>query len=480
MAVAAGEDFTIAVGKHGEVFSWGDGKYGRLGIGDQSSNDIPAPDPTRITSIGKPVRQVAAGTKHTGFVTDDGDLFMCGGNLYGELGLGAGASCKTPALVERVSFAGQPVAMVACGGASTAVVTEGGGLYTFGLNSSGQLGHEHATVIKTPTQVPALLHVKIAMAAVGRQHMVALSKHGRVYTWGSGKAGQLGIGEDRNVLQPRVKPHKIDSKLFSSVEHASKHRDRVVFVAAGDAHTVAVTAQRRLYTWGDGYYGATGQGSNRNTFVPTLVGGDAFEQQQVVSAACGRSHTLVVAENGSLWTAGYNILGGLGLGDDKNKFVFHMVSTSQRFLQNSIATEMYDQAFGGKRVVAAAGGSTHSMVVTEDGKLWGFGSSARFELGHGLRYYPSETMGPFFKIPLRITNKMFRGVRIGRFLSRLFATDDLALAFAMGLNGRLGAESAVSGLNDDVMRAIVDMSNAAKPWRASDAEGLRRLLGFGV
>ena len=137
MAAAAGGLHSAAVGEDGTLFVWGDGNYGQLGTGDTASRLAP----TRVAGLHAPVRQVAAGSKHTGIVTEAGDLLVCGWGEYGQLGLGGEEGLTIPTQVARAVFDNEAVLMVACGFSHTAVATEGGGVYTFGHGEYGQLGH---------------------------------------------------------------------------------------------------------------------------------------------------------------------------------------------------------------------------------------------------------------------------------------------------------------------------------------------------
>ena len=84
MAAAAGGCHGAAVGEDGALFVWGSGEDGQLGTGDTASRLAP----TRVAGLTAPVRQVAAGDKHTGIVTEAGDLLMFGLGVDGRLGLG--------------------------------------------------------------------------------------------------------------------------------------------------------------------------------------------------------------------------------------------------------------------------------------------------------------------------------------------------------------------------------------------------------
>lgn len=83
------------------------------------------------------IKNISAGSWHTGFVDDINRLFIVGRNDKGQLGLGSFSDEQTPYFVSRIP---DKVAEVACGDLHTIVVTTNGQIYTMGDNSSGQLG----------------------------------------------------------------------------------------------------------------------------------------------------------------------------------------------------------------------------------------------------------------------------------------------------------------------------------------------------
>jgi len=438
MAVAAGNDHTLIVGEDGSLFACGYNDFGQLGTGDTASRFAP----TRVVRLPAPVRQVATSLLHTGIVTDAGDLLMCGRGMFGRLGLGDENKRTTPTLVPRAVFDGEAVLMVACGMSHTAAVTEGGGVYTFGLGDYGQLGHGDWGNQLVPRRVPATGFrpngsaegpgERIAMVAVGGRHTVGLSEAGHVFTWGRGWHGQLGHGGQQNHWAPR----QVEAERFGG--------EKVVFVATGGDHTVAVTAGGRLYTWGDGDNGRLGHGDTFNRLVPTLVGEGAFGR--VVMAACGDDHTLVVTEDGALWACGRGLYGELGLNDRRNRLRFERVGAG---------------AFGMARVVTAAADRKHSVALTDDGALWTWGSGDLGQLGHG------DVENRF--VPMQVTTAPFDTMRVGQF----HLTEEHIRAFYMSQHRRLGANSVASNLKPELLDMIVRMST---PKLSNDA--ISRLLGF--
>jgi alpha-tubulin suppressor-like RCC1 family protein len=144
--------FLVADGK---VFTCGHGHGGRLGHGDEQSHVIPYQIKTlcSVKCVG-----VAAARDHTVFLSDGGEVFTCGLNDCCQLGHGStlSAAYKQSLFPRRVKFfKGQKVTQVAAGRYHTAVCTKTG-LFTWGQNE-GQLGYLKTDVTQsTPKQVTHL------------------------------------------------------------------------------------------------------------------------------------------------------------------------------------------------------------------------------------------------------------------------------------------------------------------------------------
>uniref|UniRef100_A0A8C2IJF5 Alsin Rho guanine nucleotide exchange factor ALS2 b n=1 Tax=Cyprinus carpio TaxID=7962 RepID=A0A8C2IJF5_CYPCA len=183
--------------------------------------------PERVL-LSRPVLQAALGARH-------GVLLVEGGQVYsfGELPWKQNqtSSVVTEPVLEAV-LSEQRVVFVAAGSAHSGVVTEDGGVHMWGENAHGQCGLSGLSVIPNPTPVGVLdsvatppQTVKILELACGDQHTLALSAKHEVWAWGSGC--QLGLNTS---TFPVWKPQK--------VEHlAGRH---VLQVACGAAHSLVL------------------------------------------------------------------------------------------------------------------------------------------------------------------------------------------------------------------------------------------------
>ncbi|PON67823.1 Regulator of chromosome condensation 1/beta-lactamase-inhibitor protein II [Parasponia andersonii] len=87
---------------------------------------------------------------------------------------------------------------------------------------------------------------------------------------------------------------------------------KVVAIAAGEAHTLALTGDGRIHSWGRGMFGRLGTGSEADELSPVEVKFDISQGSderriKLVGVAAGAYHSLALADDGSVWSWGYNI-----------------------------------------------------------------------------------------------------------------------------------------------------------------------------
>eukprot|EP00516_Mucochytrium_quahogii_P005984 CAMPEP_0203751482 /NCGR_PEP_ID=MMETSP0098-20131031/5546_1 /ASSEMBLY_ACC=CAM_ASM_000208 /TAXON_ID=96639 /ORGANISM=" , Strain NY0313808BC1" /LENGTH=413 /DNA_ID=CAMNT_0050641217 /DNA_START=227 /DNA_END=1465 /DNA_ORIENTATION=- len=223
-AVSCGRTFTAAVDTEGDLFTWGNGNQGALGVGELESR----PRPTKVNLGGAKAIDVSCGQESTLILADDGSVFSCGNTDYGKLGLGDTASVRvveTPRKIE--SLAGEKIKAISNGDYHATAITEDGRLFTWGRGQNGCLGHHDKVDLSIPTQVKALDGQKIEQVSAGGSHTAVITSDKQLYLFGSGRNGQLGTGDDMwSVAAYRTTPHQVHS--FS--------RQNVTQVAAGADH----------------------------------------------------------------------------------------------------------------------------------------------------------------------------------------------------------------------------------------------------
>ena len=218
--IACGSRHTAIITSTGAMYTWGDKENGVAGHGDTEGHQYTPKLLERLA--GKRIIQLSACGFHTGCLTESGELYTWGEGKFGRLGHGAERNYHAPRLVE--TLIGKKPRQLSCGGFHTAVVTEDGHLYTFGGGEHGQLGHNDRVNKVKPTLVQALEGVFVSQITCGWSHSVALTSTGRVYTWGNGDHGKLGHGSGRKVSVPNIveklKDHRV-IRVASYNEHTA-------------------------------------------------------------------------------------------------------------------------------------------------------------------------------------------------------------------------------------------------------------------
>ncbi|KAK9884642.1 hypothetical protein WA026_007479 [Henosepilachna vigintioctopunctata] len=262
---------TLALTKNGEVYSWGDGDYGKLGHG----NSVTHKQPERIMGpfVGKTVKFINAGYRHSAAVTSDGKLYTWGEGDHGRLGHGDGNGRLIPTLVSSLSDVGS----VACGSSHTLVVSKDGkSVWSFGSGENGKLGHGEIAKVFRPKLIEALQGLTIQKVCAGTSFSIALTAAGQVYAWGSGAI--LGIGSaDAICLQPML------------IEDLATRR--IIDLAVGDTHCLALTDDCEVYSWGSNSMGQCGQGhaSTPISRPVKIIGLDGIKIRQI---SAGTSHSI--------------------------------------------------------------------------------------------------------------------------------------------------------------------------------------------
>ncbi|XP_028323711.1 probable E3 ubiquitin-protein ligase HERC4 [Gouania willdenowi] len=199
--VACGFWHSLALSKGGQVYSWGQNRYGQLGLG-LNGQSVSTPQPIQSLQ-GIPFAQITAGGAHSFALTLSGAVFGWGCNKFGQLGLNDMNDHHYPSLLK--SLRSQKVVYVSCGEDHTAALTKEGGVFTFGAGGYGQLGHNSTNHEINPRKVFELMGNVVTQIACGRQHTLAFTpSSGKIDSFGLGGNGQLGTRSTCNRKSPAL------------------------------------------------------------------------------------------------------------------------------------------------------------------------------------------------------------------------------------------------------------------------------------
>ncbi|KAK9269707.1 hypothetical protein L1049_001485 [Liquidambar formosana] len=351
MQIATGRHHTLLI-SNSSVYSCGSSICGVLGQGSETTQCV------AFTRINFPslshVVHVSASHNHAAFVMQSGEVFTCGDNSSFCCGhRDTGRPIFRPRLVEALK--GVPCKQVVAGLSFTVFLTRQGHVYTCGTNTHGQLGHGDTVDRPTPTivEMPEVVGSVVQIAA-GPSYALAVTDDGTVYSFGSGSNFCLGHGEQHNELRPRA------------IQTFRRKGIHVVRVSAGDEHVVALDSCGFVYTWGKGYCGALGYGDEIDKTTPELL--SILKSHLAVQVCASKRKTFVLVDTGTVYGFGWMGFGSLGFLDrgPSDKVMIPQILDSLRpYHISQISTGLY-----------------HTVVVTNRGRIFGFGDNERAQLGH--------------------------------------------------------------------------------------------------
>ncbi|MEW5306216.1 MAG: hypothetical protein WDW38_009071 [Sanguina aurantia] len=365
------------------LYTFGRGFHGQLGTGNFESHSSPQPTSLGFRACwDSPDWEeetmpavVAGGNHHSASISRRGELFMWGLGSHGELGLGHWRSFEVN--IPRQCIADTRIVSIAAGKCHTLAIAENGSLWACGKGTSGQLGLGNTADSSRLARLASLSHVRIVSAAAGTAHSMGLAADGTLFTWGQSQFGQLGHVELQPMIAaalPGNPPVLIIPQAIQSLRpDCLNSHERITAIAAGGNHSMALTVAGGLLGFGQNSFGALGTGDLAHRFKPTKIDVSLHDRsktscRRVVQVVCGSQHTIaLVSNNGRMQinTTGINTWGQLGIGNKQERNVFTPVL----------------QVPG---VVAVQSGDEHCMAVTSGGLLyvWGRGDCGQLGLGN--------------------------------------------------------------------------------------------------
>lgn len=343
----------------GDVYVFGNNSNGELGTGNLINMSIPTK--LNVESILTRFKNVYCGHNRSFFVDEDNHIYACGENTYGQLGTGNNANRNIP---KKIFFKANPLKAkhISCGWEHTVIIDLNNEVYTFGFNYDGQLGTgDNITRYITTKLILEGMPFNARWSACGMNHTILIDLNNNVYSFGFGRVGQLGLGDDKNAGNPtRI---LLDGKPL-----------KAKYVSCGMNHTVLIDMNDDVYSFGANYTGQLGLSDKINRFVPTKIP----NVHQIKQVSCGSDCTLLLNMNGEIYSFGINNHGQLGFASDKLLPYERMVLTPTK-IPNLIA----------KYITC---GDYHAAIIDVNNDVYVFGHNDSGQLGIG--YNTSDVLVP--------------------------------------------------------------------------------------
>jgi len=221
---------------------------------------------------------IVAGDYYTCLLTTNGGVKCMGKNNFGQLGNGTTTDRATSVDVLELT---EGVSALVAGDNHTCALTTGGGVKCWGRNYFGQLGNGTTAYSLVPIDVHGLTS-GVASLIAGSDHTCALMMAGGIKCWGANEAGQLGDGSLVNRLEP--------------VDISGLPKD-VISLAAGFAHTCALTSQGQVMCWGDNSHGQLGDENPVPHKIPVIVPG---LDRDVAKLVAGNGYSCALTTKGGV------------------------------------------------------------------------------------------------------------------------------------------------------------------------------------
>uniref|UniRef100_A0A6Q2YDP6 non-specific serine/threonine protein kinase n=2 Tax=Esox lucius TaxID=8010 RepID=A0A6Q2YDP6_ESOLU len=294
--VACGADFTACVTDEDQMYMFGSDYYGCIGVENEHGMEVLVPVQLEFFEE-RPVRQVSCGDNHVVVLTHSGDLYSWGCGEHGRLGLDCEDDFNSPMQVEVPK--GAIISSVSCGLDGTFFLTESGKVLACGNNDMNKLGlnlgvsglknlpgeaYQGIPYTTTLTLVKQLARYKIQAISAGKTHTAAIDERGRLMTFGCNKYGQLGVKDFKKHQGVQLLLGPFGGKVVNKV-------------SCGDGFTMAATEDNQIFAWGNAGNGRLGMPADKgfgSEVCPALPRPIFGSLHHVPDLSCRGWHTILI------------------------------------------------------------------------------------------------------------------------------------------------------------------------------------------
>ena len=251
LSVSCGSEHTLMITTDSNLWSCGRNDFGQLCHGNEDfiqknrgKEGRFSPQKTPFSNIAK----ISAGSYHSLFQNNKGEIFGCGNNQYGQCGLG---HFKDPQITPSLINAPPNIVHFVCGSYHNLFLDSEGNVFSVGQNNFGQLGLGHSANQNELNKIPNIPPIKIMSCVSASCYLIDFK--GNLWTFGFNGCGQLGDGDKTNKNTPKI-------------INTLKNIQQISYGSCG-VHFLAKNSQNRIFATGYNVYGQLGTGDTQSVSI---------------------------------------------------------------------------------------------------------------------------------------------------------------------------------------------------------------------
>jgi alpha-tubulin suppressor-like RCC1 family protein len=358
------------------IYSFGFNQYGQAGVNSTKNALIASPLANSNLADSKMVA-MSGGDQHSLLIDNEGTVFSIGSNYFGQSGLHtANGNTLRATPIDMSGLMGKRITDVSAGSFHSLLLANDGTVFSFGYNESGRTGvgtFIGNTLSATPIDVSNLDGKSITQISGGISHSLILADDGTVFSFGWNRHGRTGQGVSIGY-----------TLLATPIDATNLAGKSITQISAGGYHNLLLASDGTVFSFGRNLNGPTG---GRYTEVATQIDESNLVGKNIIQIAAGNDHSLLLADDGTVFSFGSNRNGQTGLGTTN--------------LSTSIATPIDSTNLAGKSIVQIAAAYNSSLLLADDGTAFSFGSNQYGQTGLG-----KETGNTLIATPIDVSNLM--------------------------------------------------------------------------
>jgi len=241
----------------------------------------------------KKIKKISCGANHVLALDANGSVFAWGSGQQNQLGRRVIERTKTQGLIPReFGLPKKLITDIECGAYHSFALDSRDRVWAWGLNNYGETGipdsaGEDEAVVLRPQVVESLAGKRIQQIKGGSHHSIAVTDDGECLTWGRVDGCQIGIEPSELDPESVIKNDRGTICILKVPTKVTAIKEAVTSVSAQSDHCIAITENGKAYSWGFSANYQTGQGTDEDVPIATLVDNNAVRDKKLNGAYAG-------------------------------------------------------------------------------------------------------------------------------------------------------------------------------------------------